>query len=228
MARPTGISTVRKLIVNKAAAAAALCLVAAAAAAGRPLLFDDVFNDRGEPARLHFRASYNVGGQAHSLQAWREGSERLRRSADNAVENFVFQAPGDTEWRMTVLDLRRKIRSDVDRNSLQRLGQFTDWFSLSHGLARPVGAYSLAALQKGPVLPVKPITSCRWYRLEQAGRESSICWSSALRLPLLIVDAAGGVQWRVTQADTSVPQGTFLINDVGFVKNDAGADIKGD
>ncbi|MCU1678541.1 MAG: hypothetical protein JWM93_3299 [Frankiales bacterium] len=221
----------RKPIGSRAAAAGllAVCVAAGSHAAPHPpgLGFDEVFTGRGEPARLHFRASYLAGGDRHSMEAWRSGSSRLRRRADDAVDNFVVQPAGDTGWRMTVLDLRRKIRSDVDRDSLVRLGHLADWFSLAHGVARPVGGYTLRPVPAPHALPVKPLSSCRWYELAQAGRSSIICWSTALRLPLLIVENSS-VQWQVTQVDRNVPDDVFTVHDEGFVRNDASADIRRD
>ena len=207
------------------AALAALCLCQAARAA--PALdFDQVFNDRAEPARLHFQAAYVVNGVKHRLEAWREGGSQLRRRADDAVETFIFRRRGEADWRMVVLDLARNIRTDLDRTSLARVGHFTDWFGLAHGLARPAGAYTLVQAA-APALAVSPLAPCRWYRLTESSRASDVCWSSRLRLPLLIADASG-VQWQVTGADTRVGKDAMVIADQGFVKNDAAADIKGD
>ena len=73
-------------------------------------------------------ASYVVQGQAHRLEVWRDGDVHLKRRTDDRVEIVVLRPAGDTEWKMTVLDLKRRIRTDVDRTNLIRIGRFGDWF----------------------------------------------------------------------------------------------------
>ena len=65
---------------------------------------------------------------------------------------------------MAVLDLRRKIRTDVDCTNLYRVGHFVNWFGMGHGLTRPSGPYELR--QTAALRGVGPaIAACRWYRL---------------------------------------------------------------
>ena len=209
--------------------ATAIVAASAPAFARASLDFDSTFNAAGEPEHLHFRAGYLLNGAAHTVEAWRERDARLKRRTDDAIETFVFKEAAGPEWRMVVLDLKRRIRTDADRASLYRIGQFTDWFGLAHGLARPTAGYRLQA-SSAPVGRVdKPAAACRWYRLTQSHNASHICWSRTLRLPMLITGGDGTVQWRITQADSKpADPAVFRVHDTGFVRNDAAADIKGD
>ncbi|HEX7454829.1 MAG TPA: hypothetical protein VF296_02195 [Gallionella sp.] len=204
-----------------------MLLVAQPAAAIEGLEFNKAFNSDGEPKRLHYVVSYNLKGSMHEAEIWREGNQRLKRRTDDAIETFVFSKGKDPEWRMVVLDLKRKIRTDIDRTNLYRVGHFTDWFGMSHGLAHPIGQYQLHS-SSAPEVLLRAVATCHWYTLKLEGRESGICWSQAYRLPLMIVrDRA--IEWKVTQVDTKpLPAAVFKIHDQGFVRNDANEDISGD
>ena len=221
-------------LARAAAAAAGLAAGGGAAAAPAGLDFDRTFSAEGAPAQAHFVATYQAAGGTHRLEVWREGEERLRRRTDDAIETVLQRAPGAAEWSMTVLDLGRRIRTDIDRSNLHRIGHFAGWFGMAHGLARPRGAYVLDALDQSQRPKLATIAPCRWYRLAQGERgepPSAICWSAALALPLAITGAggAGDVRWRVEVADTSpLAAGTFAIDDAGFVRTDANADIQAD
>ena len=200
----------------------------ASEASAARLDFDKVFNADGAAPSMHFRAAYVSAGTTHQLEVWRDHEIRLRRRTDDAVETFVNRSANDPEWRMAVLDLRRKIRTDVDRTNLYRVGHFVDWFGMGHGLTRPSGPYELR--QTAALRGVGPaIADCRWYRLSNQDKDSRICWSRAMGLPLLIATPDGQVQWRVTEADSRrATSGTFQIHDVGFARNNANADISTD
>lgn len=203
-------------------------IAAAASTQAADLDFDKTFSGKGEARQLHYRASYIVDGKAHQVDVWRDGALRLKRRTDDTLETHVFKPAKENEWRMVVLDLPRKIRTDIDRSNLYRIGHFTDWFSLAHALARPSGAYTLTALASAPAAD-QPLSACRWYALQRGAAVSHICWSTALRLPLLITDAAGNTQWKVTSASTQAfPAAAFAVNDAGFVRNNANADIQSD
>lgn len=227
---------------------ATITLVAAAAAphaplaqAGEPaspapdrasatgLRFEQVFDVAGEPATLHLRADYAARGGAHRLELWRSGP-RLKRRTDDAVEMHVAETPGGEGYRMVVLDLRRRIATRVGSDDLARIGSFTSWYDLAHGLRRPAGPYRLAAASAPAGAPA-PIAPCDWYTLEEPGRVTTVCWSPADRVPLLMLDGAATapVAWRVTALDHGpLPAGVFELHDEGFVHADAGADITGD
>jgi len=204
-------------------------IVSAASSQAADLDFGKTFAAKGEPRQLHYSASYVAGGQTHAVEAWRLRDQRLRRRTDGKLETHLFKPAGQAEWRMVVLDLPRKVRTDIDRTNLYRIGHFTDWFSMAHALARPHGAYALTALAAPPATDEQPLSACRWYALTQGGAVSHLCWSTALRLPLLITDAAGKTQWRVTAASTeALPAAAFALDDAGFVHNNANADIQTD
>lgn len=190
--------------------------------------FDKTFNAVGEPRQLHFQATYKLNAADHTTELWRDRDQRLKRRTDDVVETFVFEPAKETEWRMVVLDLKHKVRTDIDRTNLFRVGHFTDWFSLSHALTRPSGAYQLVATS-APKSAEKPVADCRWYALNRNGTDSKLCWSAKVRLPLMITAADGAVQWRVTQLDVKpVTVDTYKVMDSGFARNDANADINDD
>ena len=203
-------------------------IMVAAGSQAADLDFDKTFQTTGEARQLHYRATYAVDGTAHQVEVWRDGDQRLKRRTDDKLETHVFKRAKQTEWQMVVLDLPRKIRTDIDRSNLYRIGHFTDWFSMSHALARPIGAYRLTALSAAPGNE-QALSACRWYALERNSVLSHVCWSGQWRLPLLITDAAGKTQWKVTAASKhALPAAAFALNDAGFVHNDANADIQTD
>ena len=211
------------------------CLVAAVAVpafastsrVAPSLDFDRTFAERDDGHQATWTAVYESGGADHTIQVWRDAETRLKRRTDDAIETYLTRAPGSVEWSMSVLDLKRKIRTDVDRTNLLRIGHMADWFSSAHALARPRGAYRLEAIAAPS--GEQPIGACRWYALTQGARRTTICWSVQARVPLLIEDATAGalqVVWRVTKVATGpLPAGVFTIDDRGFVRNDADADI---
>ncbi|MDE2274852.1 MAG: hypothetical protein KGK09_01005 [Burkholderiales bacterium] len=209
-----------------ASASASASLPAAGEAPG--LRFEQVFSDRGEPSALHYQARYTVGGVPHRLEVWRDGQSRLVRRTDDAIETHVTRQPGDADYRMVVLDLRRRIATRIDRDDLYRIGRFTDWFDLAHGLRQPLAAYRLTAAPAPGAAP-RAIDACRWYALVQAGQRTQVCWSVQEHLPLLMLDQGGSVLWQVTAlARTPVPAAVLEVHDRGFVRNDASQDISGD
>jgi hypothetical protein len=203
----------------------------ASAAPARPqegLAFERVFDDAGEPAWLHYEVRYESGAKTHDLEVWRDGQRRLRRRTDDTIDTFVQRSPRDGEFSMTVVDNGRRLSTRIARANLYRLGNFTDWFDLAHGLKHPLASYRLARIEAPTGGPV-PIAACTWYALEQSGRVTTICWSERNRLPLVIQSADGAHRWRVTALDRDpVPARVFEIHDAGFVRNDANQDIERD
>lgn len=203
-------------------------IMAAAGSQAADLDFDKVFSTRGEARQLHYSATYVADGSTHQVEVWRDGEQRLRRRTDDTLETHIFKPARQMEWQMVVLDLPRKIRIDIERTNLYRIGHFTDWFSMAHALARPAGQYRLTALKQAPGTDT-PVSTCRWYALERGGAVSNVCWSAQLRLPLLIADGSGKTQWRVTSASAApLPRAAFALHDGGFVHNNANADIQMD
>lgn len=199
------------------------------AQADASLDFDRTFNDLREPQTSHYVATYRLADGEHRVEVWRDRSLHLRRRTDDAIETYVERLPGDTEWSMVVLDLRQRIRTDIDRTSLYRIGHFPDWFSMAHSLSRPAGPYRLAEVPRGEEPRLATAAPCRWYALSQGSRTTRICWSAAQRASLLIVDESNTPLWAIDHLDNLPLPGTvFAIDDRGFVRNDAHADIKGD
>jgi hypothetical protein len=217
-------------IRNRALRLATLLVAAAAplVAQASPLTFEQAFDDRGEPKVLHYQAVFVSRGVEHRLEVWRDGDRRLRRRADEAVETYALREPGQAEFRLSVLDLKKRIHTRIDRTNLYRIGSFTDWFDLAHGLKHPKGTYQLARA-KAPLGIPRAIEPCEWYDLTQGQHTTQICWSRRSRLPLVIRDPGGAVVWKVASLDRSpLPATTFEIHDEGFVRNDANQDIEGD
>jgi hypothetical protein len=199
------------------------------AEADASLDFDRTFNDVHEPPTSHYIATYRLADGEHRLEVWRDRSLHLRRRTDDAIETYVDRPVGDTEWSMVVLDLRRRIRTDIDRTSLFRIGHFPDWFSMAHSLSRPAGPYRLTEVPRREEPRLATAAPCRWYALSQGARTTRICWSVAQRAPLLIIDESDTRLWAIDHLDTlPLPGAVFAFDDRGFVRNDTHADIKGD
>lgn len=212
-------------------AAIALLLALGAApggAAAGSLKFDDVFNARGEPASLHYRVAFRSAGAVHGMEVWRDGERRVRRSTDRAITTFAFHRAGDAGYRLSILDRTRRIHTRIDRTNLYRIGQFADWFDLTHGLSHPKGDYRLARGSAPPAAPAA-LRPCAWYDLTEGTRATHICWDAADRLPLLIAASDGQLLWRVDALDRrQISPSRFAINDRGYVRNDADRDIERD
>lgn len=220
----TGRRASRSLVLCTAAAA----VFSASSSHAATLDFDHVFSTRGEPAATHFQATYLAGGTEHHVEVWRDGERRIRRRTDDKAESFAVRASGGPDYHLSVLDLGRKIRTDIDRDNLYRIGQFTDWFDLGHGLRHPKGEYRLvpAATPHGAA---RAIGACEWVALVQGTQTTHVCWSTTAKLPLLIQAADGRTVWRVTSVDhKTIPDKVFAIQDAGFIRNDANADIERD
>jgi hypothetical protein len=221
------VTTVRH---GRLAGLAALLLAAGAASAaarGDSLVFEQVFRapDRGS---VHYRGTYVTQAAEHHVEAWRDGATRLKRVTDETVETHLTREAGSADFQMTVLDRQRKIATRIARDNLYRIGNFTDWFDLAHALRHPQGEYRLTRAE-APAAAPKPAGACTWYRLEQGGTASGICWSTRAEVPLLVVSAKGETVWRITSLETRrIPPHVFAIDDRGYVRNDANADIERD
>lgn len=197
-------------------------------AQAKDLTFEQAFHTKGEPQATHFEASYVAHGATHQVEVWRDGERRIKRRTDDAAETYALRKAGGPDFHLSVLDLKRKIRTDIDRDNLYRIGNFTDWFDLGHGLRHPVGEYRLVA-SDAPVSSEKPAEPCKWFSLTQAGRLSHVCWSASSSLPVLIQAEDGHTIWRVTNVDHKPIAATvFQIQDVGFIRTDANQDIERD
>jgi hypothetical protein len=190
--------------------------------------FEQAFSASGEPRATHFEAEYVARGSTHRIEVWRDAERRIRRRTDDAAEIYALRKAAKPDFHLAVLDLKRKLRTDIDRDKLYRIGNFTDWFDLGHGLRHPMGKYTLVAA-KAPAGGPTPAEPCQWYNLAQSGRVTYVCWSVASRVPILIQDQVGATVWRVTKVDhKAILETVFQIADTGFVRTDANEDIDRD
>ena len=214
----------RRIIV-----AALIGAATAGAAEAKSLRFQDVFSAHGEPASLHYSVAFRSGGAAHRMEVWRDGDRRLRRDTDAAISTFAFHAPGDAGYRLSILDRQRRIHTDIDRTNLYRIGDFTDWFDLAHGLRHPRGNYRLSRSVRPSEGGRRPIRPCAWYDLAEGARITHVCWDAADRIPLRIAGAGWETLWEVEAVDRkSISASRFAIDDKGYVRNDASRDIAND
>ena len=85
-------------------------------------------------------ATFASRGAPHKLEVWRDGDRRVKRVTDRAVTSFASHKPGSPEFQLSILDARRRIHTRIDRVDMYRIGWFTDWFDLTHGLRHPKGS----------------------------------------------------------------------------------------
>lgn len=232
MGWPAGLAAVLALALASAGTAGAAPRAARSHAGpdggASPLRFEQVFRTDGEPDRLHFEARYGPIDAPHHLEVWREGETRLVRRTDDRIETHAVRGDDEAGYRLVVLDLARRIATHVDRTSLYRIGNFTDWFDLAHGLRHPSGDYSLAAVRPPEGAP-PPAEPCRWYLLAQDGQRTAVCWSERDRLPMLLLGADAQVLWQVIRIDRQPAAAeVFQVHDAGFVHHDAAADLSAD
>jgi len=216
--------------IGRSASAAALLLMSGGSASAKVpnLPFDRVFPSANEPASLHFQVVFVSNRAVHRMEIWRDRSRRVKRVTDKDIVSLATHRAGDTGYQLTILDLKRRIATQIDRTNLYRVGNFTDWFDLTHGLRHPKGAYTLSASTAPAGMPT-PVASCAWYRLTEGPRKTSICWDARNHVPLLIASADHHPIWRVVQIDTKPPTAsTFAMDIRGFTVNDANRDIERD
>ena len=192
------------------------------------LRFDAVFATRGEPRRLHYVVAYRGSDGVHRLEIWRDGDTRLKRVTDRRVTTLVTHAPHDADFIMQVIDPQKHTSTRIDRASLYRIGNFTDWFDLAHGIRHPRMSYRLVARPPLGSMPRTPV-ACRWYAMDEANRTTSICWDESDAVPLLIATGPGHPVWRVLSIDKApFRRDTFQPDDRGYIHDDATRDIAND
>lgn len=206
---------------------AALALLAAPAQA-RLLNFETAFAASAAPRTSHAVVLYRAADGQHRLELWREGETRLRRDTDGRLTTIAVHRAGDPAYRLDLFDHARRIHTVVDRDSLYRVGRFTDWQDLAHGLRHPVGRYSVREVSAVRSAPASA-APCRWIELATPKRRSLICWSAAETLPMLILGPDGRPVWRVAALDhRPIPPGIFRPSARGYVLNNAREEISGD
>ncbi|HEX8951133.1 MAG TPA: hypothetical protein VF997_06245 [Polyangia bacterium] len=178
----------------KRCAIAVALLVGATAAARAPSRWDELFSADGGPS-LHARARYrDAAGAEHRLELWRT-AKALRRDTDDALSVVVERrAGGDDQYH--VIQRAGGRAYDVSRDALYRIGSFPEWSRLATLLARPRGEVRVVPLERAPERTAAG--TCRWY---DAGNER-ICWSTALRLPLVVEQQSAGAWSRVAAVDS--------------------------
>jgi len=191
------------------------------------LKFEDVFQSNKEPNFMHFKVEVQSNG-THQLEVWRSGGVKIKRVTDGVLETFAVRKNKDDDFYLSVLDLKRKIHTQINRTNLIRIGNFSDWFDLGHGLKHPLGEYDLVKIASAP--SDAPATKdCQWYALTQNSQTTSICWSTKAHLPLVIQNAQGQALWKISAWDSKpINESAFVIHDEGFVKNNANEDIDHD
>lgn len=177
---------------------------------------------------MHYQTVFVSGGVAHHLAVWRDGDRRIKRQTDDTVEVYAEHTPGDADFRMSVLNKKKRLHTEIDRTNLYRIGNFTDWFDLGHGLRHPKGEYQLTKAAAPDGAP-KAIERCTWFDLTRDHQVTHICWNTQRHLPLLIQSQQGTVVWRITAIDQHpIPPKTFDIQDAGYVHTNANEDIEKD
>lgn len=219
----------RRAGFGSSAVTAALLIGAGAGAAASPALdFDHVFTAANEPAALHMRVLFRGPDGVHRMELWRDHDRRVKRVTDQAIVSLATHRAGEPGYQLTVLDLKKRIATQIDRTNLYRVGNFTDWFDLTHGLRHPKGKYVLTSGTAPAGMPASA-APCDWYRLTQGERTTSICWDAKHRVPVLIASGDHHPIWRVTEIDSKpVPAATYLLDIRGFTVNDANRDIERD
>ncbi len=162
-------------------AAAAILVIAAAVAANEPLRWERLFSADGGPA-VHATARFrDAAGGEHRLELWRT-AKALRRDTDEKMAMIVERRLwNDDEYH--VLRLGENGRAyDVARDSLYRMGSFPEWSQLATMLTRPAGEVRVEAGAEASTAA----GACRWYEVTRENGRERICWSRAMRLPLMI------------------------------------------
>ncbi|WP_174296940.1 hypothetical protein [Sphingomonas bacterium] len=211
------------------AAAAVVCAAAGMIGAAPTTSFDTVFTAAGEPPFLHAVVLFAAGGSPHRMELWRDHERRILRTTDARITTLATHTR-DAGYDLVVLDRNRRTSTRISRDNLYRMGSFTDWFDLGHGLRHPHGNYRLTPTASAvpATLPATP-APCRWYDLDQPGGGAHICWDARDRLPLLIATAAWVPAWRIVAIDhAAIGTGRFVLDDRGYVRNDADQDVEGD
>jgi hypothetical protein len=223
---PVAASLAAILVMSSVGAASAT------AGASKSLTFEAVFSPAGEPASLHYRALFKARGGDHQFEVWRDGERRVKRVTDAALITYAVRKPGDADFDLQLLDLQKRTSTHIDRATMYRLGNFTDWFDLTHALRHPKGGYQLVrSPMRTAAAPAafKPVAACDWYTLTESGRATRLCWSHADRLPLLILSPDGIPAWRVTAIDRApFAASVFTVADQNFVRVDTVKDAERD
>lgn len=186
-------------------------LVGATASASTPLRWEQLFSADGAPS-VHARVRYrDAAGTEHRLELWRT-PKALRRDTDDALTIVVERrAGGDDQYHVVRRADGRAY--DVSRDTLYRMGSFPAWTQLATLLTRPHGDVALAPLPRAAEQTAAG--SCRWYEATAPKAQERICWSSSLKLPLVIERQANGAWSRLVTVEEAkvgrIAAGTFTF-----------------
>ncbi|HEY2748803.1 MAG TPA: hypothetical protein VGL86_29485 [Polyangia bacterium] len=177
-------------------AAATIVLIAAAAAANEPSKWERLFSAEGGPA-VHASARYrDAAGNEHRLELWRT-PRALRRDTDEKLAMIVERRHGsDDEYHVVQLGQNGRAY-DVSRDSLYRMGSFPEWSQLATMLTRPAGELRI----DGGAEATTTAGACRWYEVTRESARERICWSRAMRLPLVIERWVSGAWARTVTVE---------------------------
>jgi hypothetical protein len=210
--------------VNPTATLVTVALAAVSSAAGvSSAPWRAAFSAVGAPA-VHLRATYRDGRQAeHRLEFWRDGG-RVRRDTDDRLQVFAVRAGAEDHF--SVVDRKRAILFSASRATLYRLGSFRSWEGLATSLEPPTPAARATRLPRRAGSAAG--SPCRWWSSGTGAAAQRICWSSALRVPLLVealVDGRWTAVWHVEQVTAGpLAPGVFDVPQQGLQKLDLDED----
>jgi hypothetical protein len=193
--------------------------------------FDLVFSAKGEPRWMHFHANYVGKTGSHRLELWRDNQKEVRRRTDDNTDAYVTHSGLSEDWSMVILDHRKKMSAKLDRQTLMKMGTFTDWFDLSHGLIRPFGPHQVKSIEAPSDLAEKPIEACKWAQLSQKGAGTvRVCWSQKYHLPLMMTsEDKNQVVWKITDIETkAISKMVFKADLGGYNQHDTVKDLMDD
>ncbi len=178
-------------------------------------------------------------GASHRLQLWRHGTQYLRRRTDETLDLYLHRTGEKDDYSYRLIDHRRRVSMDVNRNQLYRIGVFSDWFGLAHILDRPKSAFVVRAAapspKEKPANRLKDKTGCVWRLLVRGGEEAHdqvrICWSAAWGVPMSIRVRGANGEWieqlsvdRV-ESLSSVGGLAMPVVPAGYASFDVGSEI---
>jgi len=195
-------------------------LATSAVAHAEPNAWQRTFVTKRAPKTVFFRATFeDASGKPHEVRSWRDGDKRLRRDTDAAMSLLVTRAAGG-ELAYELVDRVQKVKVEVNRTNLYRVGLFSDWSALATNVAEPRTKYDLVVTDRTEKRKVGG--DCRWVKLDK----QEICWSDAWGVPLVIRRDAREI-YRVVEISSKVDAKVFEPEQGLFVV-DANEDMGGD
>lgn len=188
---------------------------------GADLAWETVFTLPAAAPALEAEVRYqDARGMPHTLHLWREG-HRLRRLTDERLD-LLAERDGET-YHQSLVDRSRHLQILLEEEDLQGVGLLLHWEELATLLRPPTGTYHLARSDRDD----ESVDShaCRWYFLQNAGRQWNICWARDAALPLRIESVQNGQRILVLAVDrlnvSPQPGQTFVQDTAGMMIVDA-------